>query len=88
MTRPDRTEPLGARQISALAPEAPDLSGLIDILTTASDPRHLPTPRSRATCIEAIRPPHLRLAEDSGEGWPDHWPRPSRLLPRPDPVER
>ena len=26
------TEPLGARQISTLAPEAPDLSGLIDIL--------------------------------------------------------
>ena len=27
------------------------------------------------------------LAEDSGAGWPDHWPRPSRLLPRPDPID-
>ena len=27
------------------------------------------------------------LTEDSGAGWPDHWPRPSRLLPRPDPID-
>ena len=28
-----------------------------------------------------------RLAPDTGEAWPDHWPRPSRLLPTPEPIE-
>jgi len=27
------------------------------------------------------------LAEDAGATWPGHWPRPTRLLPRPEPVE-
>jgi hypothetical protein len=26
-------------------------------------------------------------APDTGEAWPDHWPRPSRLLPTPEPIE-
>lgn len=27
------------------------------------------------------------MAPDTGEGWPGHWPRPSRLLQRPEPIE-
>jgi protein ImuB len=27
------------------------------------------------------------LSEPVGAGWPDHWPRPARLLPRPEPIE-
>jgi protein ImuB len=26
-------------------------------------------------------------APDTGEAWPDPWPRPARLLPRPEPIE-
>jgi protein ImuB len=26
-------------------------------------------------------------APDTGGAWPDHWPRPSRLLPQPEPIE-
>ena len=26
-------------------------------------------------------------APDTGEGWPSHWPRPSRLLQNPEPIE-
>jgi protein ImuB len=26
------------------------------------------------------------LAPDEAKDWPDHWPRPMRLLPRPEPV--
>ena len=27
------------------------------------------------------------LAPNTGEVWPDHWPRPSRLLPAPEPID-
>ncbi|MFC0202548.1 hypothetical protein [Paracoccus rhizosphaerae] len=27
------------------------------------------------------------LAEPVGAGWPNHWRRPSRLLPRPEPID-
>src|SRR3546814_14468804 len=27
------------------------------------------------------------MAADTGAGWPGHWPRPSRLLAQPEPVE-
>ena len=27
------------------------------------------------------------LSEPVGAGWPDHWPRPARLLPRPEPIQ-
>ncbi|WP_423211437.1 Y-family DNA polymerase [Paracoccus yeei] len=82
------TEPLGARQISALAPEAPDLSGLIDILANRVGSHAI----YRIAPVESDVPERSTrripaLAEDSGAGWPDHWPRPSRLLPRPDPIE-
>jgi protein ImuB len=34
-------------------------------------------------CIMRIAP----LAPNTGEAWPDHWPRPSRLLPAPEPID-
>ena len=43
--------------------------------------------RSRATCRNARFRGSRRLAPDTGETWPDHWPRPARLLPRPEPIE-
>ncbi|MFO1140764.1 MAG: DNA polymerase Y family protein, partial [Paracoccus sp. (in: a-proteobacteria)] len=81
-------EPLAARQTSTLAPEAPDLSGLIDILANRVGaqaiyrfaPVDSDVPERSSRRISA-------LAEDSGAGWPHHWPRPSRLLPRPEPID-
>ena len=81
-------EPLAARQTSTLAPEAPDLSGLIDILANRVGaqaiyrfaPVDSDVPERSSRRIPA-------LAEDSGAGWPHHWPRPSRLLPRPEAID-
>lgn len=82
-------EPLEARQAASLLEEpAPDLAGLIDTLANrvgagavyriASVPSDVPERSMRR--IPA-------LAEDAGDGWPGHWPRPARLLPRPQPIE-
>ena len=45
------------------------------------------SPRSRATCRNARFARVAPTAPDTGEGWPNHWPRPSRLLPNPEPIE-
>ena len=83
-------EPLAAKQTSTslIEPTEPDLSGLIDTLANRVGAkavyRFAPVPSDvpeRAVCrIPA-------LAEAIGAGWPDHWPRPTRLLPRPEPIE-
>ncbi len=83
-------EPLEDKQtISSLTeePEA-DVSALIDALANrvgedriyrfapvASD-----VPERSVTRIAPLAP-------DTGEAWPDHWPRPSRLLPVPEPID-
>ncbi|WP_136653094.1 Y-family DNA polymerase [Paracoccus aeridis] len=84
------TEPLLPKQApsSLLEEPAPDLAGLIDTLANrvgahaiyrfapvASD-----VPERSVRRIPA-------LAEETGAGWPGHWPRPSRLLPRSEPIE-
>lgn len=82
-------EPLAARQAASLLEEpAPDLAGLIDTLVNrvgvgavyriVSVPSDVPERSVRR--IPA-------LAEDTDAGWPGHWPRPARLLPRPQPIE-
>ena len=83
-------EPLPARQAASglIEAPAPDLSGLIDTLANRVGAhaiyRFAPVASDvpeRSVCrIPA-------LAEDTGAGWPDHWPRPSRLLPHPEPIE-
>ncbi|WP_374643656.1 DNA polymerase Y family protein [Tabrizicola sp.] len=83
-------EPLAAKQVTTdlVGTPEPDLSGLIDTLANRVGAkaiyRFAPVPSDvpeRSVCrIPA-------LAEDTGAGWPDHWPRPSRLLPRPEPIE-
>ena len=87
-------EPLAPKQtISSLTeePEA-DVSGLIDTLANRVSEQRLyrfaPVASDvpeRSVCRVAPAAP------DSGETWPDpwpnHWPRPSRLLPAPEPIE-
>lgn len=82
--------PLAPKQvISSLvqAPEA-DVSGLIDTLSNRIGEKHLyriapiasDVPERSVTRVAPTAP-------DTGEGWPDHWPRPSRLLPHPEPID-
>lgn len=83
-------EPLAAKQAASSLIEAsePDLSGLIDTLANRVGTRAIyrfapvvsDVPERSVCRIPA-------LAEDTGTGWPDHWPRPSRLLPRPELIE-
>ncbi|MFN8683606.1 DNA polymerase Y family protein [Paracoccus sp. P2] len=83
-------EPLAAKQAvsSQIETPEPDLSGLIDTLANRVGARGVyrfaPVASDvpeRAVCrIPA-------LAESTGAGWPDHWPRPARLLPHPEPIE-
>jgi protein ImuB len=84
------TEPLVPKQtISSLAeePEA-DVSGLIDTLANRVGEQHLYRFAPVASdvperSVQKIAP----AAPDTGDNWPDPWPRPARLLPRPEPIE-
>ena len=82
------TEPLAARQISTLDASAPDLSGLIDVLANRVGQRSVYRIAPVASDVPERSVQRIAvLAEDTGAGWPDHWPRPSRLLRKPEPIE-
>ena len=83
-------EPLVVKQAASSLIDAsePDLSGLIDTLANRVGARAVYRFAPVASDVperSVCRIP--ALAEDTGAGWPDHWPRPSRLLPRPEPIE-
>ncbi|TCU20558.1 protein ImuB [Rhizobium sullae] len=83
-------EPLVARQVISSLVEEPeaDVSGLIDILGNRIGERRLyrfapvasDVPERSVTRVAPMTP-------DNGETWPDHWPRPARLLKHPEPIE-
>ncbi|TBN37716.1 DNA polymerase Y family protein [Paracoccus subflavus] len=83
-------EPLEARQMASrlLEEPVPDLSALVDVLANRVGVRGVyrlapvpsDVPERSVTRIAA-------LSEPVGAGWPGHWPRPARLLPRPEPIE-
>jgi len=83
-------EPLAYRgSVSGLGePETKDVSGLIDTLTNrigeAQIYRLAPLESDvPERAIQRVTP----LAPASGANWPPHWPRPSRLLNPPEPIE-
>lgn len=82
-------EPLVSRQTSSLLePAASDLSGLVDALANRVGARAV----YRLTPVASDVPERsvariAALAPDQGANWPNHWPRPSRLLPRPEQIE-
>lgn len=84
------TEPLSPRQLGSdlLEVQVPDLSSLVDVLANrvgvAGVYRMAPVP-SDVPERSVRRIP--ALAANTGAGWPDHWPRPARLLARPEPIE-
>ena len=83
-------EQLIERQVISSLVEEPDadVSGLIDILGNRIGERRLyrlapvasDVPERSVTRVAPMTP-------DSGETWPDHWPRPTRLLPHPERIE-
>lgn len=83
-------EPLNYRPAPTTLAEAPepDLSGLIDTLTNRVGPLRL----YRVAAVESDVPERsIRrippLAGPTALRWPPHWPRPTRLLRPPEPVE-
>jgi len=83
-------EPLERKQTtSSLVEEiGPDVSDLIDILSNRVGERavYRLAPVASDVPERSVRRV-AALAEDAGATWPGHWPRPTRLLPRPEPVE-
>lgn len=83
-------EPLPQRQaVTSLVEEAtPDISDLVDTLANRVGERAI----YRAAPVSSDVPERSvcrvpAMAPDTGATWPGHWPRPSRLLPRPEPIE-
>lgn len=84
------TEPLAAKQAaSGLIEESePDVSGLIDLLANRVGERNLYRIAPVASDVPERALRHIpALAPETGAEWPGHWPRPSRLLARPEPIE-
>ncbi|MEK1895934.1 MAG: DNA polymerase Y family protein [Rhizobium sp.] len=85
-----QAEPLMARQvISSLIgePEA-DVSGLIDILGNRIGERRLYRFAPVASDVPERSVARVApMAPDNGKTWPDHWPRPTRLLAHPELIE-
>ncbi|HEV2575451.1 MAG TPA: DNA polymerase Y family protein [Beijerinckiaceae bacterium] len=84
------TEPLVRKQsVSSLIEEAtPDVSDLIDTLTNRVGERAV----YRAAPLSSDVPERAvirisAMAPDTGATWPGHWPRPARLLQRPELIE-
>lgn len=83
-------EPLAQKQaVTSLVEEAtPDISDLVDTLANRVGERAI----YRAAPVSSDVPERSvcripAMAPDTGATWPGHWPRPSRLLPRPEPIE-
>ncbi|HVZ06573.1 DUF6504 family protein [Rhodopila sp.] len=84
------TEPLAPKQvITNLVDEAePDVSGLIDLLANRVGERNLYRIAPVASDVPERAARHIpALAPETGAEWPGHWPRPSRLLPNPEPID-
>lgn len=83
-------EPLSQKQtLTAMVDDgAPDVSDLVDTLINRVGERCLYRAAPVATEVpeRSVRriPP---MAPETGASWPGHWPRPSRLLASPEPIE-
>jgi protein ImuB len=83
-------EQLIARQVISSLVEEPeaDVSGLIDILGNRIGERRLYRFASVASDVPERSVARVApMTPDNGETWPDHWPRPARLLLHPEPIE-
>lgn len=85
-----RAEPLCEKQtLTTIVDDGvPDVSDLVDTLINRVGERSLYRAAPIATevperSVRRIAP----MAPDTGATWPGHWPRPSRLLASPEPIE-
>lgn len=83
-------EPMERKQeASSLVDDAPpDISDLVDVLANRVGEQRLYRAAPVASDVPEraiVRIP--AMAPETGATWPDHWPRPSRLLATPEPVE-
>ncbi len=83
-------ESFGRKQMasSLIEETAADVSDLVDTLMNRVGERAIYRFAPVASDVperSVVRVP--AMAADSGAGWPGHWPRPSRLLAHPEPVE-
>ncbi|MCP8893325.1 DNA polymerase Y family protein [Shinella daejeonensis] len=83
-------EPLERRQMASSLIEvaAPDISDLIDTLANRVGERAIYRMAPAASDVperSVCRIP--AMAPESGAAWPSHWPRPARLLGRPETIE-
>ena len=83
-------EPLAPKQVISPLAEAPeaDIFDLIDTLANRVGEKRLYRFAPVASdvperSVQRIAP----AAPCTGDAWPDHWPRPARLLPMPEPIE-
>jgi protein ImuB len=83
-------EPFGQKQMGSMLTEAPDadVSDLIDILSNRVGEERL----YRMTPVASDVPERsvarvAAMAPDTGMTWAAHWPRPTRLLASPEPIE-
>ncbi|MGJ5175535.1 Y-family DNA polymerase [Bradyrhizobium oligotrophicum] len=83
-------EPLAERQTLTVMVDdsVPDVSDLVDTLINRVGERSLYRAEPVATEVpeRSVRriPP---MAPEAGKGWPGYWPRPSRLLAPPEPID-
>lgn len=84
------TEPLDSRPFAGDLAQAdePDVTDLVDVLTNRIGARGL----YRAAPAQSDVPERsvrklAPTAAPTGESWPARWPRPTRLLARPEPIE-
>jgi protein ImuB len=83
-------DPLAPKQtVSSLVEESePDVSGLIDLLANRVGEKNLYRMAPVASDVPERSARHIpALAPETGAEWLGHWPRPSRLLAHPEPID-
>jgi protein ImuB len=84
------TEPLPPKQASSnlIDQPEPDVSNLIDLLANRVGEKNLYRAAPLASEVPERTVRHIpALAPDTGADWPGRWPRPSRLLTRPEAID-
>jgi protein ImuB len=84
------TEPFATRQMASVLIEdiEADVSDLVDTISNRIGADHLYRIAPVASDVPERSVRRISaMASDVAGTWPGHWPRPSRLLPNPEPVE-
>jgi protein ImuB len=84
------TEPLAPKQAasSLIGETDADMSGLVDLLANRVGEQNLYRIAPVASDVPERAVRHIpALAPETGAEWPGHWPRPSRLLAHPEPID-